>query len=603
VETALVRFRTASLLAAVALLANAGVAEATITSSNITAPRSGYLQSNDYPPSPTQITVTGTSDGTTGDFVDIDCWYGTTNQHRTLVSNVPVAANGSFTVTAPLSGIASAACRLRAEPHVASTESSAFTGPALAVSEFSTNYSISGGPNHGKLDDYYASGQTFGSYVGWDSAGDCGPYQAPYDSHFAAAAFAINCNGALYRDDGFSRSEIQVDGHNAYAVAEAYYLFSRSGTCTATVPPFTNCDGSRDNAGYPALAVSQSWNPANGFESTHSAEGIVKCTGADGYKPANQAACPAFAASGVQLSRSTAMSQGGRSTTMTDTWSSTDGHAHTVDLLYDDYNAGISNSGYQFPGQTSFSTHVKGDSVPGSTSAPGTIYIKSKIDAADGDTTQSIGAVTFSNAPSRYVFSAPWDVQEHELLSVPASGSATLTFIYSDGYSIAPVVALAHAAEDQIKPAAVTITTPVNGSRSTTRTVTVSGAAVAGSGVSSLAVAGHAVAVGTNGAWSTGVRLAIGTNTIVASATDRAGRSASARVAVLYGCVVPKTKGLKLSAAKKLIHKAACRVGKVSKVHSRVKRGHVIRTNPGKGSKRQDGAKVGLVVSEGPKKK
>jgi hypothetical protein len=355
------RFAVASVLAVCGTLGFTAVAQATVTSSEITSPASGYLESVDTATSSTPLTVTGTSNGTTGDEVDIDCWYGT-NENYTFATDVVVQADGSFTATEPLSNIADNDCRLRAEPSGDPTESTAFTGPVLGVSEFLTgtgDLAIAGGPNNGKADDYYAAGTTSAAYAGWDSAGDCGPYAIPMDANFDDPSYAINCVGSLYEENDFNRSEILVDGQNAYDVSSASDLFDRTGSCTVTSPPFpAGCDGSQDNSGFPTLTVSQSWNPSNGLMSTQTTEGIVECTGSDGYEPTDQAACPAFQPSGVQLSRSTTMIEGGSSQVMTDTWSSTDGHAHTLDLLYDDYAGGGGNPpGFEFPGQTSFSQY------------------------------------------------------------------------------------------------------------------------------------------------------------------------------------------------------------------------------------------------------
>ncbi len=65
-------------------------------------------------------------------------------------------------------------------------------------------------------------------------------------------------------------------------------------------------------------------------------------------------------------------------------------------------------------------------------------------------------------------------------------------------------------------------------------------------------------------------------------------------------CVVPKLKGLTLSAAKQKLKRAGCGVGKVKRrTSSSVHRGTVISSSPGKGSKRSAGTKVALVISSG----
>jgi hypothetical protein len=580
------------------MMLSAGAAQAAITTSNITSPATGgYLEGVDSP-SPNMLTVTGTSDGTTGDFVRIRCWYANGSFRNFLSTAVPVAADGSFSATAPTKNIGGRDCRLRAEPTSVSGEHAAFTGPRLAVSEFDTiQYTISDGPNAGDQYDYYANGTTFGTYSGWDSVGDCGPYGRTLDTSYALSPYAIECEGNLYGSDGVSRSEIQVDGKNAYAPDQAISLFGRSG---GTCPP--TCDGSFDNSGFPMLTVSQNWNASNGFESTSETDGIVECTGADGYLPPNQAACPSFQDSGVQLRRAISMT-GPNTIKMTDVWSSTDGHAHTVDALYDDYVDSLgSGAGYQFPGEPGFSRHTIGDVIGGASSAPGSIFVHTDIAALDGDPNQNYGSITFSSAPSQFMFKGDNEFNEHQTLSVPAGGTATLTYYYSFGTTLAQVQALAYANQDQIRSPAVSITSPLSGTKTTDASIGVSGTASSGSGISSLTVGGHAVSVGSNGSWSTSVALAKGANTITATATDNAGQSASANVTVIYAqkCVVPRVKELSRSKAEKKIRAAGCLVGKIKKKHSKkVKKGHAVGTNPAAGKTLKPGAKIELIISEG----
>ncbi len=595
-----------------AFLVCAAAAQATITTSNITSPANGaYLETNDDPPSPTTLTVTGTSNGTTGDQVDIDCFYDSSgNDYGQLATGVAVNADGSFSATAPLQPLGGYTCRLRAEPAGSSSEQGQFTGPRIAVSQYGTTaYSsdtIVDGPNNGALNDYYANGETFGSYVAWDSAGSCGPYAETVDPSYSYSNETLDCVGSLYQGDGISRSEIQVDTKNAYDPTGAKYLFARTGSCTSTMAPFDpGCDGSQDNAGLPALSVSQNWNPANGFESTQETDGIAECTGADAYQPPNQAACPSFVPSGVQLQRAISMI-GANQILMTDTWTSTDGNAHNVSALYDDdFSDTGAGAGFQFPGEAGFSRHAPGDVVAGPASAPGSIYVHDNVDAADGNPDDNYGAVTFASAPLGFVFNAPQEFTENQSFSVPAGGSAKVTYVYSFGTSLEQVQALALAAQDALKSPAVKISSPSNSAhfqnKTKTKKITVSGTATAGSGIKSLTVAGHAVSVGSNGAWSTTVTLKRGTQTITATALDNAGLTASAHITVIYAkaCVIPHVKGQSRSGAEKTIRAAGCQVGKIKKVKSKIKKGHAVKTNHKAGKKLKPGAKIKLYVSEG----
>jgi hypothetical protein len=64
-------------------------------------------------------------------------------------------------------------------------------------------------------------------------------------------------------------------------------------------------------------------------------------------------------------------------------------------------------------------------------------------------------------------------------------------------------------------------------------------------------------------------------------------------------CNVQYVKGLALAAAKRTLARLRCRVGKVTRAYSKVKRGRVILQKPKFGAVRPGGAKVDLVISKG----
>jgi len=64
-------------------------------------------------------------------------------------------------------------------------------------------------------------------------------------------------------------------------------------------------------------------------------------------------------------------------------------------------------------------------------------------------------------------------------------------------------------------------------------------------------------------------------------------------------CKVPKVVGKKLPAARRMITRAHCRVGRVRRAQSRRPRGRVVKQSPRWGVKRARGARVSLVVSRG----
>jgi hypothetical protein len=97
---------------ALAILALApAVASAAVTTSHVTSPGDPYYRLDDSGASSAarQITVSGTTDGTTGDAVDLNCHYGNAVSGSagwyTLATSVPVGADGSFSYTGDISPI------------------------------------------------------------------------------------------------------------------------------------------------------------------------------------------------------------------------------------------------------------------------------------------------------------------------------------------------------------------------------------------------------------------------------------------------------------------------------------------------------------------
>jgi Glucodextranase, domain B/PASTA domain len=620
----MLRVGVAAMAMAAAVLAGApSGAQAAVTSSQITSwvssepgtpANSPYLISLDNPPSPTTVTVAGNASVTgVGNLVDVVCFYGSASHFvkPPLASNVAVKPDGSFnTAAVALRPIAGHACRLRAIPAGAEStgDVGVFAGPQVAVSEAALPLSrISGGPNASQAYNYYVNSVTLSGFAAWKAAGTngCGPYAAPINPAFDIGNFALDCTGSLLSDDlgaWGGRSEVQIDGRNAYDAASAQALFPRTNGLD---------NGSEDLLGFPSVTASVDWDPSSGLVSTRSQESWVGCSGSDPYKPTSALACPRFVDTGVRLERDVTTGGSGRVVTLTDTWSSTDEQSHTLDLLYDDYVGVFGNAdgerGYQFPAQAAFSQYGAGGSVPGPTSTPGSILVRTNVTAPDGDPGEGFGAITFGSAPAGFRFASNSELEEHNVLVVPPGGSTSLTYVYSVGYSLADVRALALAAQDRFQEPAVAITSPANGATVSNSTVNLAGTATAGSGISSLSVAGQPVAVAPGGAWSARVPLKPGTNTITVVATDGAGATAQAQLTVVYQpapvatCKVPRTKGLKLAAAERALRRAHCRVGKIKRVRSaKIGRGRVMSSTPRSGRRLRAGARIELFVSRGP---
>jgi len=624
--------RIAAIVTAVVVLAVVpAAAHATVEQSQITGWTSSepgtpandpYLIS--YDNAGTTLSVSGAAVGMSS--IDVVCYFGAAPTEARLAASVAVH-NGTFS-TGPetLKPIAGHACRLRAIPAGTETsaESNSFSGPQLAISEAALPLTTPSGSgiNQNTPYNFYLNDVTFSGFAVWSAVGTppkslnpfiaCGgPEIAPINSSFDIGNFAIDCAGSLLSDDlgAFGgRSEVQIDGRNAYDPAAAESLFGAAGANPS----------SENIPGFPkTLATSVQWDPATGLMSSQTSEPLVECDSPNNFESPTFASCPSFVDSGVRLQRDVTTSDGGRVVTVSDTWSSTDGNAHSVDLLYDNAigvsGDGDGDRGYEFPGQTGFSQYATGNTVPGPASAPGTILVRTNVTAPDGDPNEAVGAITFGTAPSGFAFTSNGDFEEHNVVAVPGGGSATLSHIYSVGYSVADVTSMASAAQDQFTTPSVVIASPADGMTTSSPTVTLSGTASAGSGVASLVVSGQQVPVAADGSWTAQVPLTPGTNTITALATAGSGATAQAHITVIYTppspsppppasvkCRVPRLKGKKLSAAKRALHQAHCRVGKIKRVKSRTMRtGRVMSASPSAGHRFPAGHKVELFVSKG----
>ena len=80
-----------------------------------------------------------------------------------------------------------------------------------------------------------------------------------------------------------------------------------------------------------------------------------------------------------------------------------------------------------------------GATLPGPGAGPGSILVRSNVNAAAGDTSQAIGTITFSSPPTGFTFASNDEFEEHQVLEVPAGGSVSLSYIYSTGYGVAQV--------------------------------------------------------------------------------------------------------------------------------------------------------------------
>jgi hypothetical protein len=443
------------------MLAAASPASATVTTSNITTPSDPVFPVADLNGS-SSTTVSGTSDGTTGDAVDIRCYYGASS-FATFDNNVPVDASGNFSktdFTFLLEGGASPipSCVLRAVPHGDTSDqrpgsASSFTGPLVGNgSRFA--YTISGGKNDGTQYDFDREQSTQRGYVIAFAASDLGlDFGGLYAQPLLDPSQAIWDGNAFFYFEPTSehtRSELRVDGVDAYGPGSAYYAFPEA----------------KNNAGFPSLGYSETLDPANGNLTVEDIEPFVTCSPAPGTYPPTSGSCSSFTSAGVLLHRTLTTTNSGRVIGIVDRWSSTDGKSHRLDVLYEndqesDDAGGIGSAddgAYIFPWRDSDYTGYATDATfAGPPAAPASFFYKTRADVAPtGDDVHPFGAVTFQSAPEQIHFlKGTSDVSYSALTmnyvrTVPATGDCALRFAYADDFAKASVDSFAGAARSAL---------------------------------------------------------------------------------------------------------------------------------------------------------
>jgi hypothetical protein len=554
----------ATTAAALALLASP--AFGAITTSNITSPANGAVLTHDKS-APHNITVAGTSNGTTGDTVRIVCYFG--DEVSEVVSSLAVDAGGAFT-----SNVSSAEfygkgllqpCVLRAVPEPAASDpppseppgtTSPFTGPTITLEAFEDDRVITG-PNAGALSDYYLQDVQSQGAFDYVSAGSCGLY----DSYlwdpvtFAAADPLFYCNDGLNKSDGelppvlpgnspATGSELHVDGVNAF-LPGAIPIGDGFGT---------GLDMSM-SPGFPPLSWTHSYDPTTQAVTITESEQPVKCAPNASVYPPTPASCPSLVLLPVKLDRTIIQSHEGRLSTYRTRWTSTDGASHQLGLeLENDQNTkvGTAHIAYLFPWiSPNFAVDNIG-TLAGPPNGPGRIYVTSDLGAPDGGTTTPRGVIVFAGPPKSE--RVTYDQSDNNTGSgfvmnydatVPPSGAASFGFAYGDAFSQAEVTALGDAAQAAFTPS-VSMNAPPHSIFA--KKVNVSGTASYGEGLAGVSVNGTPATVAPDGSWKATVPLKGGHNSLTAVATTiYNGTAQTAAADVVYaklGLVgKPKAKG------------------------------------------------------------
>ncbi len=271
-----------------------------ISESHVATPIDGTLvvQNEVTEPSKT-FTVEGTTNGTTGDSVDILCYQGAARNGGDT-AGVPVEANGSFSASIPESDFRPSTCHLLAVPHgTKPNPGTAYTGPRVGFSSLSVA-TVSSGPNAGDPYNLFFGDDTMSTQGYLESIDSCGPFSALPDgsAEVNISGYLLDCAGNFYNSPveffatktlDLTRAEIEVDGQNAYGSDSAASLFARNGSEPS----------SSELPGFPAMSATlEYFNPSTGEAQTTESEQLVRCTPEDIYAATAQS-CTAFASTGV----------------------------------------------------------------------------------------------------------------------------------------------------------------------------------------------------------------------------------------------------------------------------------------------------------------
>jgi hypothetical protein len=594
-------------LGAFALAALPAAANASISNTQITSPTGSqfFTYQADRPESAgvadpaNVVTFAGTTDSTAPgtDKVRITCVTGYYSGGSYNSNDLELADGSGFDVSLAPDGTFSAAMNIRnaADNHGPCTFIAYPTSSGWSDSDIGlhfkglkgfgdwwdpTNRSL-GVAGGGTINiDYYVGHQGLLGGAEWDTADSCGPY---YSNAWLNTLLAPpntdlwDCAAWLSRDDYTgTRSAIRVGGKNAYLVDEMpQFDYDLGGPNPTQKPAGTQ----------PIADPTYSRDAQTGEITVTESEPVQRCN-ADDY-PATSTSCTSAVDTGLRLNRTLRTVDGGRTVSITDTWTNSTAGDQQLDVEYMNYIDAYDYPTLKFPGDDAFAVYGDGDAKTLPAQSTGTIL------ARDSDFPDSIyqnaGYLTYGTQPDEVRWTNGYNTFVlHYARTIPANGSVTFRHAVGVARSTDTAAALGRLQEDTFEAPTVSISAPANGSTVKTKQVTVTGTAKDNVGVKSLTVNGQAVALGGDGSFSTPVTLNTGANTITAVATDGGGNSSQATSAVVYSppappkCRVPKVrKGSTLSSVKKKLVKANCKVGKIKKATSKsVKKGRVISVSP-----------------------
>ena len=425
-------------LVAAAVLSLAAPALAS-AASTVTSPADGssYAYAETTPP---EITVSGTASGP----VDLHCAVksGSSWDFGGLLTggdDVPVTG-GAFTagpVVLPTDD--AALCRLVAVPHgTTPTDLTGISGPRLRlliVRNTGGQTDSHGGANQGTPFNHFTTAGGTVADTGYTAAGNTG---------IDSMSLLSNDPGELGRVFNNADSIPALDPTGPRAPSSAGQHGPLTGILVDGVNAFTGPTWEsaitpslslvfRDYRPFPSVGVTINpvLGPGDRFVEVEN-DAVVACRGSDPmwYLPQG-ATCTGLVDSGVRLTVSTIVSPAGNAVIRSWRLASTDGRAHDVKLWIAHAAAtnGVLPRAWKLPGDTGYATRSGGDAPTASVATPWIARFNS-VGAADGDTSQGVGAVAASAVPSALRFASARELDAKYPLAVPPVGDAELRFVY-----------------------------------------------------------------------------------------------------------------------------------------------------------------------------
>ena len=426
----MISLRTTLSLALATVFAVPVAAGAAVTATAISAPATDPSVFVYTEPAGTPLVVSGTSNGGIGR-LDLRCEGAAA---AVVDDNVRPTATGVWTVTlspASVSKLTPRTCYLHAVPHGnAGTNHSAFPGKRVMFQR-SRVTSVVGGPNNGVPYDFrYWAPQLDGRSI-WQSLSNCGLAGAatmtPDTFHYSAPAFP--CAGFVAPNTS-GRAGVLVDHGNAYTPYGAATLFP----------------GSANALGLLASQTSVSSDPSTGNVLIRETENLLRCSPDSATLPATAQTCSSFVSAGVKLDRQIIQQGDGRQALVTDSWSSTDGRHHQVDIFYD-HRLGGSSPVVSFPWAGGFTAYPPGFTQKPPATAPFSIFTRTSASAADGDAGNAQGAITLQDRPTTMRFETGSSLWTQYVRTVTPETPARISFGFSWATTQADLATLVGAAE------------------------------------------------------------------------------------------------------------------------------------------------------------